>query len=366
MSPKKYLLRNLFFPKIIKIDYPGIIISKTTRKFSFKEKTRRQIYIFEDIISDLQNNTINSLGENNAKKIWGEIGTSLGKFYVSKSRIKPVPKIILEESIKYILKVFSTGGATCMTKFSVSKNAEIIKLNGSGNIVCRKTGINEFRVCFGKEILEAMTGYNYATEGICKKSCDKICHLKFEKINKEKSKKNIEIYDDSKDQKYFETLKNIDENIPLKSFDEFVKFKKIKLNDTDKLVLFDKLCIMPWPLPLDIIYYIYEKHNCEHLIEKSLYNTINSFKKTLLKNSKDNEIEILKNLFSVLGWGIFDIRSSKNVTKCSIKYPISIQKNKNNFYSLVIKAFLEAFLRKKFTKITKKVSLENILFLEFS
>ena len=58
MNIKDYILAKLFFPRLVIIDKPGIIISEAARKYGHVSSRKRIVFHFEDIIINLQLETM--------------------------------------------------------------------------------------------------------------------------------------------------------------------------------------------------------------------------------------------------------------------------------------------------------------------
>ena len=61
---RDYLFNKLFFPKVVVIDKPGIIYNTVANKLSGKETKKRIVWYFEDVIVNLQLETIKKLDPN--------------------------------------------------------------------------------------------------------------------------------------------------------------------------------------------------------------------------------------------------------------------------------------------------------------
>ena len=87
---QKYLFNKLFFPKVVIIDKPGIIINKTIGKFGKEGTKTRVIYIFEDIYSELQLETIKDLGKDKTDLLWYKIGKDVIIRYFFLAKMKKI------------------------------------------------------------------------------------------------------------------------------------------------------------------------------------------------------------------------------------------------------------------------------------
>ena len=60
MNVKNYVFDKLFFPKVVTINNPGVILTKIVRKYGRESSRIRPTYIFEDILVQVQLDTIRS------------------------------------------------------------------------------------------------------------------------------------------------------------------------------------------------------------------------------------------------------------------------------------------------------------------
>ena len=47
---KRFILEKWFFPKVIIINNPGVIVTKVVRKYGRADSRNRPVYIFEDVV----------------------------------------------------------------------------------------------------------------------------------------------------------------------------------------------------------------------------------------------------------------------------------------------------------------------------
>src|SRR3989339_712150 len=103
-SIKQYIFEKLFYPKVVIINEPGMIINYSSKKYGHFNKFKRNLLYFEEIISKIQIETIRRHGIDKNRTLWYKIGKDLGIRYILVGGGKPVSKIILPEIIEYILK----------------------------------------------------------------------------------------------------------------------------------------------------------------------------------------------------------------------------------------------------------------------
>jgi len=109
-NSKHYMFFNLFLPKVITIDKPGVIYNFVNKKFGGVSAKRRALFYFEDIFVDIQKETIYFLGKKKATEIWYKIGKDSGTRYTLFGKSKRIPNFLLPNIVNYILTSLLNGG----------------------------------------------------------------------------------------------------------------------------------------------------------------------------------------------------------------------------------------------------------------
>lgn len=359
---KEFFIKRLLFQKIVTIDHPGFILTKTTIKISNKQITRRLVYLFEDIIVELQDNSVSEFGIEKTKDLWKKIGTEFGKEYINTTKLEPVPRFFAKDAIHYIFQVLASSGGSCVSTVEIADDLSWIRTSGKNNIICRKTTIPDFHMGVGNIILEGIIGSPFKSKKLCH-HCSDNCTILFERTDKLTPIRNINGY------KYCPCWEHKSySNSPKHSnFRDFVRFKKIKVDEDGKLVLFNKYIFPFSPEGLEIIYNEYKIRECENILFKSLKKSIKGIAKTVFDKEVNTKkrLKILEEIFSVLGYGILDYYQYDDKIRCNVYLPLERDIKKMTFYVLFIELFTQEAVRKELFSEYKKLN-EDILILEFS
>lgn len=85
---RDYVVDNLIFPKALIIDQPGLVYSLLAKGYWGKKEKRRVVFIFEELISFLQLETIKKIGLENSSLLWYRIGKDIAFRYLLLADIK--------------------------------------------------------------------------------------------------------------------------------------------------------------------------------------------------------------------------------------------------------------------------------------
>lgn len=183
-SIKDYLFNKLFFPKVVKIDKPGIIYTISDRKFGNPGARKRIIWHFEDIVVNLILETVKELGKKKTQELWYKIGKDVGTRYLLLAKIKPLPLFILNHVIVYIFQSLKAGGFSLAEDIKYNSKKRSLVLRGNNNIICRKT-----KICTAEGIISALFSFlnkeNIEAEAKCE-NCPNGCLVVANKNIKEK------------------------------------------------------------------------------------------------------------------------------------------------------------------------------------
>jgi len=354
---KDYWISKLLFPKTVIVDKPGIIISKALSKFGRKEDKRRIIFHFEDIIANLQLETIKKLGKNKAGEIFYSLGKDITTRYMLVSDTKKIPSFLLPSAIKYVLEVFRAGGLSVADKINYDSKKKILILKGYNNMICRKSGLPEFSAGLVSGFLSYLMGKNIEAESKCKK-CPESCLII---ANEKLGLKHIPNLNQLKSLSHytaFDILNTIDKK-ELNSFSDLLRFKKIKIGESGQYFA-DKMILPLESEILSLVVDYFNKINQLSLLKKGLIDGAEKLSKDIFleQDNTKNKIKFLQNILSGLGWGISYFKKDNRKIVFNMKFG---PKNKSSliYQSFVVNGLLNQIFNKKFRYSKIKVYSPN-------
>jgi len=345
-SIKDYWLGKLLFPKTVIIDKPGVIISKTLSKYGGKENKRRIIFQFEDIIVNLQLETIKELGKEKAGKLFYQFGKDITTRYMLLSKAKKLPSFLLPSAIYYILDTFRAGGLSVAENVYYDNKIKSLILRGRNNMICRKSKLSEFTAGLVSGFFSFLVGENVEAEARCY-DCPNGCVVVANKKIKEKyipDFKRLESFqsDDSLD--FLENIPNLRED----SFSDLLRFKKIKIKESAQYFL-DKMILPSESGNLGLIVDYFTRLNKASILKKALINGACELAEDILSNKMciSDKIKALSNMLSGLGWGVSYFKKDKDEVIFDMRFA---PKNKYSFLyqALVVNGYLNSIFNKKF------------------
>ncbi|MDH3352917.1 MAG: hypothetical protein OEL87_00530 [Nanoarchaeota archaeon] len=351
-SIKDYWIKKLLFPKVFIVDKPGIIISKVSSKFGNKENKRRMIFLFEDILINLQLETTKKLGKAETSKLWYKIGKDIGTRYILSSKTKKINKSLMPIVIRYIFSSLRANGMSICEKIVFKDDS--LTLEGKDNIVWRKTRDGSVFAGLVSGILGPLFKENIEAKWIEKNGKQIII------ANKNISRKYIPNFKELLPSQQYDTLNFPEDSFCKKqcpSFNDFVKFKKIDIRNGKNYL--KSTIIIPSEIGLSgIVKSNYYNIKEEKLLEKVIISSAEEVYEKLFKNKENlNEnLKSVKNVLCALGWGIPFHRISKKHITFSFLYP-PLSKYEFTYQALVLNGFLNRILKKKF-KI-KNMKIDN-------
>ncbi|MDA3836522.1 MAG: hypothetical protein PF542_02775 [Nanoarchaeota archaeon] len=339
---KKFVMKKLFFSKILDVDSPGIIYNKVNSKYSnFKTSKKRIVFYFEDLFSGLQDSTIEKLGYEKSHDLWYKIGKDLGLSYVSFPPIKEITKKKIPEVIDYFFQFFVGGGCTAAASVEHLEFGGV-RLIGKDNVICRRNGFSSFiaGVCAG--ILTFMHKKNFDSDVYCK-NCPYGCNI-------------VCLPNDSRE--YVDVVMDI-QAFPLrklssspffkKSFNlkDFLSFNKLKISFTGKWEFYERVIIPSPHYILDLVYKNYALFSAVDVFKESLVLNSENFFKNFISDIKNVNLSFISNIFSSLGWGMLEAKKVEGKVAFDIINPAT---NEDGFYYLiyVLNGFLNSFYGKKY------------------
>lgn len=306
---KDYIFNKLFFPKVVTIDKPGIIYNIFSRKFGGRQ-TKRVVLYFEDIIANLQLETVEVLGKQSTNDLWYKIGKDVGARYMLLGKSKKPPSYLLPIIIDYLLTGFSSTGFSITQKQKFNHKKRLLILKGYNNIICRKSEISDYFAGAISGLLSNLYGKNIEAEmrGCCNsnKSCKIVMSPNIKTkyipdINEIKPSKSYNQLNFSyKERKYLFKKTS--------SYSDLIKFKKIMLEPT---MNFQNKTISVIEIGcLELIQYNYKKIGQEKLFIKGVTKGAEKLANELFIGI-DNKFKFIESMISGFGFGIPYYKKSK-------------------------------------------------------
>ncbi|NPE26664.1 hypothetical protein HNV12_01515 [Methanococcoides sp. SA1] len=342
---RKHILENLFFPKKVVIDRPGVIINQIARRYSKIRVRHRIIFFFEDIVARVQLKTLEEIGAEKTNELWYKIGKDFGVRYLLLANAKRPPVFLTDDVLNYMLAGFRSGGFSVAENiFHDEKNKSLI-LEGGNNLFCRKSGIGACSSGLISAIFSFLHGENI--EGLmtdCSPDYSKIV------LNPKWNSTYVPNISDIEPAKDYEK-KNFSiasGSSKLASFREFVNFKKIKIDSFGKFNLMGKSVVPMECGFLGLMMRHYDDIGLGDFLRKLIIDFSREIAKDILNDIETyaDKIKFVKNMFSALGWGILHIRKKE---KCIFVDLLCPPVTRFNFTGsdLVLNGFLDVIFDKK-------------------
>jgi len=337
----------LFFPKVVQINKPGIIYTCQDRKFGSPVSKRRQVFFFEDIIVNLQLETIRQMGKKKTSDLYYKIGKESGIRCMLISRSKKAPNIMLPSILDYIFKGFLGGGMSFAYNLSYNKRETILSLKGRNNIICRKTGIPSEFAGLVSGIMSILIGKNIEAEARCSRCPYGCCIV----ASKDIQTKYIPIYNKMKISKEYHNLNFpvIEKNNDFKhSFSHLIRFKKVDINMKNGKFCYKEKVIFPTEIGiLGVITDNYIRNRKRQILEKGIIEGTEKLAGELFKEKGRKGMNNIVQILSSLGWGYTYLNYKKNEIIVDIRHA-PIDRYNYVFGSLMINGFLNYFFDKKY------------------
>lgn len=325
---KSFLIKKFLLPKVVLFNEPGRIISKSVKRYGNSSSSIRCYYPFEDTLIKLQEEAKKSIGPKRTNDIWYEIGKTHVLRHASFSGKKKVPEFLQEDAIKFIISVFHYSGFTVTNNLELDIKSKIIEVWGDNNCVCRSTGLGDVFAGVISGVMSYVTGQNI--EAI-KTSCCKTeteCRIIGKPDIQERYIPTEGTYEKDKDYDRL-NLKPIKQKGS--TFQELIKFKKVKLED-DRYV-YDKYALGLIEVGfLDLIYQKYKENN----LEKEFKTAVQASGKEIFKDK--NNCSAIGKVMTALGNGIINITPKGKGFKIIIFSPPSTKFEMNYLPNFLIGA----------------------------
>jgi hypothetical protein len=173
-SARSFFINKILFPKILIINEPGIIISKTLQIVN--SKRRRMVYDFEEVLVGLQSETLKKLGDKAASDLFYKIGKDVGVqygFFMGKNK---VPKFLRKSTIEYFFARLGSVGMSFGRKAVFNEKDNSLILHGEDSLICRKTQNSWMFAGVASGLLSFVICKNIEAEPRCK-NCSKSCSI---------------------------------------------------------------------------------------------------------------------------------------------------------------------------------------------
>jgi len=181
---RDYLFNKLFFPKVVRINRPGIIYNYVNTRFGGLGAKKRTIWHFEDIVVNLQLETIKELGEEKTQELFYKIGKDVATSYMLLSKTKKTASLFLPSIINYIFKTMVVGGFSVAEDIKYDHKKKSLILKGSNNMVCRKSRISSTTSGLVSGFISFLVEENIEAKAKCQK-CPESCFIVANKNIKE-------------------------------------------------------------------------------------------------------------------------------------------------------------------------------------
>lgn len=338
-----YWIKKLLFPKKILIDEPGIITNCVMRRYGGIKSRQRVTVFFEDIISNLQMQSIKKLGKAKASKIWYDGGKAAIERYFFLACTKAASPVIFDSVLTYVLNGFQSSGFSALKNYKKTKNK--IVFNGNNNIICRKTGDSSFMCGFLSGTLGSLTGSNFKVVGECKncpEACSFSCTNGNTKYNSFKHGISVEKYNADNFPEVYAIGKR------LGTFRGFMKFNKIDIKSKNGLAYKGKRIILTengcFELPIKEL----KKAGGEELMEKGIKDEAEKICASILSSkTKKEKMNELLNLLSAFGWGKPSCKIDSSKLRFKFLNP-PINKCGSNYLIYLLNGFINNIFEKKF------------------
>jgi hypothetical protein len=364
---KRLIFEKWFFPDVIIINKPGVIISKVVKKFGRESSICRLAYIFEDVLADLQLDTIKKIGYEKTSDIWYRIGKDLTFSYFLVSKAKKPPTFLLDSIINYIFKHFFMTGIALASDMKFDRKNLSLVLKGKNNIIHRKTGLGSVLAGISSSVVSFLSGtnieaqvfdYSYEKELYCKVVCSKKIDKKYIP-DLEKIKELVKIYNTSIPKNYEDIIKSY---IDFATLDKFLRFKQAKV--IDNLLYFNNKAMMSGEInSADHIINNYIAFDIVDILKKSIVNSSKKIIKHLIEKkglTQKEKLKFIQNMMSAFGWGIPNYKIEKNKITFDFIFGPQAITNSFLFYALQLNGFLNYIFNKELRLIDTKMILETI------
>ncbi len=307
---KNILYNKLFSKKIVDIDRPGFIVSKTSTKYTNRRSRKRILYYFEEIIAQIQKDTLEKYGKKKTNELWYRIGKEAAIRYFlleGSKKEKEIRPEMLSEVLVYMCNVFYSGGLGAAE--SIEYVNQSLELKGSNCLFCRKGGIPFYNLGFLSGVVSEQSGMQAEGEMICQE-CPKKCHLSINSSSAEKKKGKEYVPGNEKlsVMKEYEKINFIyrKEKVPKAlSFRHCIRFNKVVIGKQNRLTLQGKSLYPTESGILELIRTHYEAIHMEAFFDERVIRYSKKIAQEMLqKVDKARKLKSILDICMILGWGV--------------------------------------------------------------
>ncbi|MBW2984301.1 hypothetical protein KY361_04255 [Candidatus Woesearchaeota archaeon] len=308
-SIKDYLFNKLFFPKVVVIDRPGVIINKTSSRYGSRESKKRMVWCFEDILVNLQRETIKKLGKEKTAEMYYKVGKEIGTMYMLMARTKRPPSFLIPTILNYISKNL---GFLSIIEATHNLKKKSFVLKGRDTTLACKTGEHSIFVGGFSAILSFLVGENIEGELKYDNYPGEYLYM-FNKRIREKFIPHIKKLRPDRNYDKLNFPAEITVQTEMNSFGELMKFKKIRLEEPGKFYFTDKLILPATTEFLNLIANHYVQINERRILEDGIINGAKKLAEGILRDKKTEEdkIKTIRNMLCAFGWGIPQLRKKE-------------------------------------------------------
>ncbi|HJX50130.1 hypothetical protein A3K73_05530 [Candidatus Pacearchaeota archaeon RBG_13_36_9] len=308
---KDYWISKLLFPKTYIIDKPGIIISKTSSKYSNKEVKRRMIYDFEDIAANLQLKASKNLGQSEADRLFYKIGKDVAVRYMLLSKAKKSPSFLQNSLINYLFDNLKGGGFSLAENVTYNVKEMSLILKGKSNMICRKSKLSSFTSGLISGFVSFLTGENIEAESKCY-DCPNNCIVIANKSIEERYIPDTQKLMPMENYNILNFPKFLMESEKYHTFNDLIKFGKVKVG-SGKILFMGKALIPIEAGCLELVADYFVRINKKDLLVNALTESSEKLAEEFLKDKEtiSNKVKAIKIMLSAFGWGLADLKKYK-------------------------------------------------------
>ena len=311
-SVREYLFNKLFFPKSVILNEPGIIISRTFKRFSKQYIQQRRLTMhFDEIMSRLQLATSGKLGKKQSSDLWYKIGKESAMRNFLFHGDKKIPLFLVNSTLSKIFTAFQSAGMPKIEKINFNPKLKSLIIKGKTPFIQNQPIEVSIYAGVVSGVISWLLNENLESEFRFindKKEFVIISNMEINEIhivNKEKLKPSSN---------FARINFKKQENRGYYSFNDLIRFRKIKVDKNGRMYFKNKLIVCSEIGLLGIIYYQYKQVSHDNLFQETLTTISQDFFKEIFEDIsfKKNKIKLFLSLLSAFGWGIPHLKTRDN------------------------------------------------------
>ncbi|MDA3836450.1 MAG: hypothetical protein PF542_02405 [Nanoarchaeota archaeon] len=339
MDKKNNKLDVTSISRAYNIDDKGVYSTKAFCSSNSSQQRSRIVYISEDLLLKIYDDTTLYMGQKRAEIIWHNIGHKTGvRALTCSSKYESLEEIGLESILESFSRYLFFSRIKIFDKYEINKEKGEIYLKALDSVFMRKRSAPPLYIGAVKGIFEELYGTEQLVEEIYYPEEDeyKIIIKNTSKPIMKKSEKVVmsEVYN--------KNFKNMSASHDLPTLIDLIKFKKIELHET-KHILLGGSAMIPLEIGLlEIIYDIYKILGYSTFLENSIVSTL----KSIIKNYSDivgveKKVKEAKCMLFALGFGKVDLMKKDNLIFVKMHHP-AYTRFGDGFFRTIIRATMEA------------------------